>query len=392
MPQYQPKTYSIKTFGCQANIADSNTIAGVFEALGFEEAGNFEDSDVFLINTCSVRQKSEDKVYGIGKYFIGDNSKIKDENKPFVILAGCMVGSVTDERQRYEFNELKNRTPWVDEYINPTQIVEIPGILQKNDILDEWALKKFNSKDIVAKQDDKKHAFVNISSGCDNYCTFCVVPYARGKEVSRLEEEILREVKHLANRGIKEITLCGQNVNSWGLGKKEKFRLRAGSGHEIPFADLLRKIHKIEGIEKIDFISSNPFDFTQDLIDVLKMPKISNYLHIAIQSGNNEVLENMGRRHTIEDFVSLVEKTREAKPSVELGTDAIVGFPGETREQFMDTVELFEKTPFNVAFISMYSPRKGTIAEKDFEDNVPLKEKRWRHAYLTKVWKKQSKI
>lgn len=388
MPQYQPKTYSIKTFGCQANIADSNTIAGVFEALGFEKAGDFGISDVFLVNTCSVRQKSEDKVYGIGKHFVGEGSKIKGENKPFVILAGCMVGSVTGERQRYEFNELKNRTPWVDEYINPTQIVEIPGILQKNNVLDEWALKKFDPDDVVAKQDDKKHAFVNISFGCDNFCTFCVVPYARGKEVSRSEEEILREVKHLTDRGVKEITLCGQNVNSWGLGKKEKFKLRAGSKHKMPFADLLRKVHEIEGMEKIDFISSNPFDFTQDLIDVLKMPKISDYLHIAAQSGNDEVLKKMGRRHTIEDFVSLIEKVREAKPNVELGTDIIVGFPGETREQFVDTVKLFEKIPFNVAFISIYSPRKGTIAEKDFEDDVPLKEKRWRHAYLTKVWKR----
>lgn len=378
--EFNPKKYHITTFGCQANIADSNTMAGILEALGFEKAQSLADSDVCIINTCSVRQKSEDKVYGMGKIY-------KDLPKPpFTIMAGCMVGSVTGERQRYEFEVLQKKTPWVNTYINPSQLNDIPKILQQNNILDEWTLKKFDPENTVAVQEGSKHAFVNISYGCDNFCTFCVVPYARGKEVSRTEEAILKEVNHLAQRGFTDITLCGQNVNSWGLDMKEKFEIRTGSDQKIPFASLLRRVNAIEGINKIDFLSSNPFDFTNDLIDALKMPKISSYIHIALQSGNNEVLKRMNRRHTVEDFILLTRKIREARPDVEFGTDIIVGFPGETEKQFMDTVKLMEEVPFNVAYISIYSARKGTPAEKFFKDDVPLKEKKRRHAYLSKVF------
>lgn len=381
---YSPKKYLIKTLGCQANVADSNTMGGVLESLGFEQTVEFEDADVFILNTCSVRQKSEDKAYGYGK--VVKELLEEGKQKPFIFMAGCMVGSVTGQRQRYQFEELKKRTPWVDEYINPSQIMNIPSILQKNEVLDEWALKAFDSKSVVAVQDNPTHAFVNISYGCDNFCTFCVVPYARGKEVHRTEKEILREINHLVSRGFSEITLCGQNVNSWGLDMSEKFEIRTGSDQKIPFADLLRKIHKIEGIKKIDFLSSNPFDFTNDLIDAIQLPKVSNYLHVAVQSGNNDILKKMNRRHSVEDFIALTEKIREVKPEVEFGTDIIVGFPSETNEQFMDTVKLFQTVSFNVAFISIYSPRKGTPAANFFEDDVPLKEKKRRHAVLTKVW------
>jgi len=393
------KTYSIKTFGCQANIADSNTISGVLEALGLEEAekiiGSNDDetfyntaisTDVLIMNTCSVRQKSEDKVYGLGKML-----KLAEKDarkKPFIVMAGCMVGSVTGERQRYAFEVLKKKTPWVDVYINPSQIMNIPEILLKNSLLSDWAVQKFDSAKVLSKQDNPTHAFVNISYGCDNFCTFCVVPYSRGKEVSRSENDILKEIRHFAGRGIKEITLCGQNVNSWGLSMTKKMEIRTGSDQKIPFTSLLKKIHNINEIEKIGFISSNPFDFTNDLVETLKLPKISRYLHIAVQSGNNTVLKNMNRRHTVEDFINLIDRIKGAKPNIELGTDIIVGFPGETREQFLDTVRLFEKINFNVAYISMYSPRKGTPAERFFKDDVPLKEKKWRHAYLTSVWKK----
>ncbi|MEZ6255642.1 MAG: MiaB/RimO family radical SAM methylthiotransferase [Patescibacteria group bacterium] len=387
MQDYKPKTYSIKTFGCQANVADSDTMSGILEALGMERASTSMDADVFIVNTCSVRQKSEDKTYGLGKEF-----RIRqDEGKsvPFTIMAGCMVGSVTGERQRYEFEELQKKTPWVNAYINPAQLMNIPSILADNNLLDEWTLQKFDPKSVMPAQDDNalpKHAFVNISYGCDNFCTFCVVPYARGSEVSRSEEEILKEISHWIRRGITEITLCGQNVNSWGLNMNEKFEIRTGSDQKIPFAELLRKVHALPEITKIAFLSSNPFDFTNDMIDVVKMPKISPYLHIAVQSGNNDVLKRMNRRHTVEDFISLADALREARPDLELGTDIIVGFPGETREQFMDTVKLFKRVKFNVAYISIYSPRKGTPAEKFFNDDVPREEKKWRHAELMRVW------
>lgn len=385
--QFNPKKYYINTFGCQANIADSNTIAGVLEALGLEPAKKMEESDVFIINTCSVRQKSEDKVYGMGKKFFSKKNNTKLKNPPFTIMAGCMVGSVKGERKRYDINELKEKTPWVNEYISPAEIMTIPEILHKNNLLDEWAIKKFDPNNVTAIQPDKKHAFVNISYGCDNFCTFCVVPYARGREVSRDKKDILKEINHLVNRGFTQITLCGQNVNSWNLPMDKKFEIRTGSNQQIPFAALLREIHNIKQIEKIDFLSSNPFDFTQDLIDTIKLPKISPYLHIAVQSGNNEILKKMNRRHTIEDFKKLVKKLQKAKPNLELGTDVIVGFPTETKKQFEDTIQLFKDIKFNVAFISIYSPRKGTPAAKFFKDDVPLTEKKRRHAELTKVWK-----
>lgn len=383
-------------------------MAGILEALDFEKAvipafsgptvnnvdTDFkqivENSDLIIVNTCSVRQKSEDKVYGLGKTVMV--AERAGKKKPFIVMSGCMVGSVTGERQRYAFEELKKKTPWVDAYINPSQIPTLPDVLMKNGVLSEWALQKFNNSEVTAVQTNPVSAFVNISYGCDNFCTFCVVPYARGAEVSRSEKEILREVQHLADRGFKEITLCGQNVNSWSLSSTEKFEIRTGSDQKIPFADLLRKVHSIQGIEKIGFLSSNPFDFTQDLIDALTLPKISDYLHIAVQSGNNEVLKKMNRRHTIEDFYELIRKIKTAKPGVDLGTDIIVGFPGETREQFMDTVKLFENIKFNVAFISIYSPRKGTPAEKFFKDDVTREEKKWRHGYLTKAWKKSKTV
>lgn len=215
--------------------------------------------------------------------------------------------------------------------------------------------------------------------------------YARGAEVSRSKEEILREIKHYLLRGYNEFTLCAQNVNSWGLSMKEKFEIRSGSDQKLPFAELLREIHDLEGVLKIDFISSNPFDFTNDLIETLKLPKISNYLHMAVQSGNDEILKKMNRRHTVSDFINLIEKIRKAKPDIEIGTDIIVGFPGETEEQFLDTCNLLEKIKFNVAYISIYSPRKGTPSAKFYEDDVPLKTKKERHARLTKVWKDSKK-
>lgn len=393
------KTYFIKTFGCQANMSDSSTLAGILEALDFERAailsGKNEDEvlikimdkcDVFILNTCSVRQKSEDKVYGIGKML--KKSFEKHGRKPFVVMAGCMVGSVTGERQRYAFAELKKKTPWVDAYINPSQVMELPTVLLKHGILSQWAVQKFNPNKVENVIDSPQQAFVNISQGCDNFCTFCVVPYARGEEVSRSEKDILREIQHIASRGFKGVTLCGQNVNSWGLDRKTKFEIRTGSNQKLPFADLLRKVHEVEGIEKISFISSNPFDFTKDLLEAIALPKVSNYLHIAVQSGNNEILKKMNRRHTIEDFYKLITAIKKVKPDVELGTDIIVGFPSETREQFMDTIKLFEKIKFNVAFISIYSARKGTPAEKlGYVDDVPREEKKWRHAKLMEVWK-----
>ena len=392
------KTYFIKTFGCYSNTADSGTMGGMLEVLGYEplEVPEFKtekehlsyvmkDADLLIINSCSVRQKSEDKVYGIGK--VVKEVKEATGHKPFIVLAGCIVGSVTGDRQRYEFATLKKKTPWADLYMSPAQIHELPLLLKREGLLSEWA----ENKVVEGAQDTATHAFINISQGCDNFCAFCVVPYARGREVSRNKEDILKDIARLVKKGVTEITLCAQNVNSWGLSVKEKFQIRTGSNQKLPFAALLREIHDIPEIRKLSFMSSNPFDFTNDLVDTLALPKIDNYIHIAVQSGNNDVLLRMNRRHTIEDFETLINQIKKVKRDIEIGTDLIVGFPGETREQFLDTVELVKKINFSVAFIAMYSSRKGTVSEKTFDDDVPPAEKKYRHDFLTKAWKASKK-
>jgi tRNA-2-methylthio-N6-dimethylallyladenosine synthase len=392
--KFNPKKYHIKTYGCQANIADATKMSAILEALGFEElivpaeftrrevdemAFVFKNASVVIFNTCSVRQKSEDKVFGIGKM-------LKNiDKKPLIILSGCMVGSVMGDRQRYKFDVLKKKTSWVDYYLTNSEINFLPEVLKKGG----WTLPEINWEKVAPKTGENKHAFVNISVGCDNFCTYCVVPYARGAEVSRSMEEILNEITHLINAGVTEITLCGQNVNSWGLSKSEKFKLRAGSNQKLPFVDLLNKLLALPELEKLDFISSNPFDFTKDLVGVLAHPKISNYIHIAVQSGNNEILEKMNRRHTVEEFVDLIKMIRSIRPNIEIGTDLIVGFPGETEKQFMDTVNLVKNIGFNVAFISMYSARQGTFAQKNYSDDISLAEKKKRHKILTDAWKER---
>ena len=394
-------TYYIKTFGCYANEADSDLIAGVLEKLGFRELKikksnetyeiryALEKADVLVVNSCSVRQKSEDKVYGLGKII-----KNAENIKAKVFLTGCMVGSATGDRKRFSEKELKEKTKNYDGYFAPGDIDKFVETLKKFGLIDKNI--DIEKEKIERRQTDKNHAYVNVSYGCDNFCSYCVVPYSRGCEISRSEKEILDEIKCLVRKGITEFTLCGQNVNSWDLSGEEKFKIRSGSKNgngnqdfrNLPFADLLRKVHAVKGVEKIDFISSNPFDFTQDLVEIFELPKISNYVHIAVQSGNNDILKAMNRRHTVGEFEQLIEDIRKIRPGIEIGTDIIVGFPGETREKFMDTVELVKKMKFSVIFISMYSPRKGTFAQMNFKDDVPLKEKKWRHMFLSKVWKR----
>ena len=379
------KKYHIETLGCQANERDSQSIAGILESLGIMSAENIQTADVVIINTCSVRQKSEDKAYGFGKEI---TRLIKSGKTPFVIMSGCLVGSTKGERIRFDFSQLQTRVPWVNVFISPTEIRELPNILLHNKVVENIDLGINLKEHELAVRGKSKSAFVNIATGCDNFCTFCVVPYARGEEISRSKEDILEEINHLTSVGYEHITLVGQNVNSWGLSKDIKFKIRSGSDFKLPFEDLIRSVHNIEGIKEISFISSNPFDFTTGLIDALTLPKMDNYLHIAIQSGNDEVLKRMNRRHTVSEFQKLITLIRQASPNIAIGTDIIVGFPGETRNQFFDTVKLVEWAKFSVAYIAMYSPRKGTVAEKFFKDDIERDDKKWRHSYLTNVFEK----
>ncbi len=362
--------YFIKTFGCQSNTSDSERIAGDYEARGYTEAKSWRTCDELVVNTCAVRQRAEDRAKGlllnVVKYF-----KESKKKRPKIILTGCMT--------HHGNQKLLEMMPMVDE------------ILPINEV-------GFNS---AAVRRDKKHAWVPISVGCNSFCTYCIVPFSRGREQSRPMEAIVSEVADLAAKGYNEITLLGMNVNSWGLEKVgigfRKLMLRTDkqfSREDLPsnqsqylkpngtppFVQLLREISKIKHITKIRFITSNPWDFHDELIDeIASNKKIDRYIHLPIQSGSNKILKMMNRGYTKEDYLHLVQKIRAKIPDVVLGTDIIVGFPTETDDDFMETVEVASTVDWHVAFVAQYSPRPATAAWRIYPDDVKpaIKKRRW---------------
>lgn len=334
--------YFIKTFGCQANEADSEKLAAFFEQKGYKQATEIKLADIVIINTCSVRESAENRVFGL----VNNLSK-KTGKKQKIVLTGCMVGSALGERKRYPLSFLKGKLPFVDEF---KTIEQIMGSFKN-----------------LPKHQKEDSAFVLIMEGCNNFCSYCVVPYARGKEISRPFKEIICEVKRLADLGYKQITLLGQNVNSYGKGFK----------NEIGFADLLKAIHDIDGIEKISFLTSNPWDLTDQIIEAMTLPKIDRYLHLPLQSGNDQILKKMNRSYKASDYLTLVKKIKKKIPGIKIGTDIIVGFPTETKKQFQDTVKVCKEVGFSKAFVNRYSPRIGTAAYH-LKDDVPPQEKKLR--------------
>lgn len=342
--------YFIKTYGCQMNKADSEKIAGVYQLKGYKEARSIKNADVVIINTCSVRQSAEDRVLGLV------NNLSKFSKKPKIILTGCML--------RYTLYQLKRMLPEADEFIRLKYLIS-------------------NSK--LEIRNSKSHAWVSIMEGCDNFCTYCVVPYARGREKSRPIEEIVCEVKELVKKGYKEITLLGQNVNSYHKDSRLQLKIKnLRKKYKNNFAILLALLHQIKGLKKIKFITSNPHDLTDDIIKAMKLPKVDRYLHLPVQSGDDKILKKMNRKYTAKQYLNLVKKIRKAIPDIEIGTDIIVGFPGETKKQFENTVDLCKKVGFKVAYIAKYSPRSGTAAYK-LKDNVPYKEKKRRWEILNRM-------
>jgi len=348
------------------NKSDSERIAGWYESRGWKPAKKIEEADEIVINTCSVRQSAEDRVYGL----INNLAKFKILNLKFkIVLTGCML--------RYPTADLRKKLPAVDEF---KKISDFP----------------LSSKFII--RSSNIHAWVPIMEGCSHFCTYCVVPYARGPEKSRSFEEIVCEVEELARRGYKQITLLGQNVNSYGKDFKNsklktqnsKLNLKSKNFKKLktPFALLLAVLHEIPGIEKISFITSNPWDLTDDIIEAMSLPKIDRYLHLPVQSGDDEVLRRMNRPYTAKQYLELVKKIRRRIPDIKIGTDIIVGFPGETEEQFQNTIKLCQKVGFEKAYIAMYSPRPGTAAFK-FKDNVTYEEKKRRWEILEELINKK---
>lgn len=366
--------YWIVTFGCAANEADSERIASYYEARGFTKAKSIRTADDVVINTCMIRQKAEDRVYGL----VYNLSLAKKKGRKLkIVVTGCMVGMAAREKTGKMLGLLKKKMPSVDEFLP----IEEVG---------------FDHAPIRA---DKDHALVPITNGCNNFCTFCVVPITRGREMSRPFDDILLECHELAGQGYTHITLVGQNVNSYGADiVKEKGKRQKEKGNityvkhlgrlRIPtlFPHLLREICKIEGIMEVDFISSNPWDFSDDLIAVIaRNPKISRHIHLPVQSGDTDVLRRMNRWYTREEYLALVKKLRAKVPGVTLSTDIIVGFCGETKLQFDNTVALAKEVGFTKAYVAMYSDRPHTAAHNAYADDVPHAEKKRRWQILEEL-------
>jgi len=408
--------FYIQTYGCQMNLNEGEEMAGICGALGLEETKEYAQADVVILNSCSIRQAAEDKVYGWakkvdkkGKQRFGSGESDEPLSKstspspsdsvkaahPLMILTGCMVGSARGDRRRIPEEVLLQRAKFVDYFMDQGEYArQLPYILMREgltpDVVAEEAFSPaLQNPALIAKRQVGTHAYVKISEGCDNFCTFCVVPYARGAERSKPQTQILDEVNALVARGFHHITLLGQNVNSWGIeNPAQKRAIRINSDQQLPFAALLREIHQLNRVEKISFMTSNPFDFTQDMINTLKLPKMDRYLHMAVQSGSDSVLKRMNRRHTAAEFLQLVNDLRAAVPDIQIGTDLIVGFCGESEEEFLETLRLVEMVRFEMAYMAMYSTRPGTLAAQKFQDDVPREVKKLRYARLADLVEK----
>ena len=368
----QKKYYNILTMGCQLNENDSEKIAGMLENMGYEQTDNIEKTNIFILNTCCVRENAEEKLFGK----LGELKKIKQNNNGIIAICGCMM----QEKNMQE--KLKQSYPYVDIIFGTHTLHKFPEDLYKvlienkkiNDILD---IDGEIYEGLPIKRNSAQTASVTIMYGCNNFCSYCIVPYVRGRERSRKPEDIISEIKTLAQDGYKEVTLLGQNVNSYK------------GGENYGFANLLRDIQKIEGIEIIKFISPHPKDFTDDVIQAIKeCPKVSRLIHLPLQSGSTDVLKKMNRKYTKEQYLSLVDKIREAIPDVLFSTDIIVGFPEETEEDFEDTLDVVKKVNFEQVFMFIYSRRTGTPADR-MKNQIPEEIKHIRFDRLKKLFEDQ---
>lgn len=360
-------TFFVETFGCQMNVRDSETIKGWLCEIGYTESEDKESADFILFNTCCVRDHAEKRLMGN----IGALKELKDARPGTIIgVCGCMM------QQEGVAKKLLKRFPHVSLVFGTNVLHRFPSMLQT--VLNgERIAVTDRADDAIAEglpkmRDNLRSAFVNIMYGCDNYCSYCIVPYVRGRERSRRPEDVKREIVSLVSSGISEITLLGQNVNSYG---------NDGSTG-MHFADLLRYVSDVPGLRRIRFMSSHPKDLNDDVIRAIaEIPNVCHHVHLPVQSGNNEILKRMNRRYTREHYLSIVQRLREAVPDIEFTTDIIVGFPGETEEAFNDTMSLVKEVGFAAAFTFAYSPRQGTVAAR-MEDQIPESVKKQRLSAL----------
>ncbi len=362
------KRFYLETFGCQMNVVDSEWIAALLFDLGYRQIHRPEEADLIVLNTCSVREKAERKVYG----HLGIFKPLKDKNPNLILAVGGCVAQ--QEQQR-----LLERIPYLDIVFGTHNVHQfgqmVRSVEQSRQKCCETSFNHSSTRfDTFPLRSGASavNKFVTIVQGCDNYCTYCIVPYVRGREVSRGSADILAEIEGLVRQGVREITLLGQNVNSYG--RRNIANVRATSS----FTELLHAVHAIDGLERIRFFSSHPKDFGPELIECFRtLPKVCPQMHLALQSGSNRVLKAMHRGYTREDFLTKIEQLRCSCPQIRLSTDVIVGFPGETEADFHDTLSLLDEVGFGDVFTFLYSPRPETKAAQ-FADPVSKEEKqRW---------------
>ena len=374
--------YYIVTMGCQLNENDSEKIAGMLEKMGYSETEKLDDASIIIYNTCCVRENAEERLFGK----IGEIKNLKEYKDIILAIGGCMM------QEKDMLEKIKKSYKYVDIVFGTHTMQNLPEDIYKvlenqakvNDVID---IDGEIYEGLPIKRNDKFRASVTITYGCNNFCTYCIVPYVRGRERSRNPEKIMEEIKELAKDGYKEITLLGQNVNSYmnhpGVDKSSLGKINS-------FATLLDEVCRIDGIERVKFISPHPKDFTDDVIDVIaKNDKIARLIHLPLQAGNTKVLKEMNRGYTKEQYLELVDKMKRKIPNLELSTDIIVGFPGETDEEFEDTLDVAYKVNFEQIFMFIYSPRIGTIAAKrDDQISEEIKHKRFdklKELYESKV-------
>ncbi len=345
-PKKMNQKIFIKTFGCQMNEYDSNRIFDTVKKIGFDKTNSYEEANLYLLNTCHIRDKAKEKVY----HEIGRVKKIfRSKKKPLVIVAGCVAQA--------ENEEMLNREPYIDLVIGPQSYHKINDTIlsyfekkKKVDVTDFDPISKFDYLSKIKNNAGKVSSFLTIQEGCDKFCHFCVVPYTRGPEYSRPFNQILDEAKYLADSGTKEIILLGQNVNAY-------------EDNNLRLSNLILEIENLPGLERIRYTTSHPKDMTDDLIDVYKQSKkLMPLIHLPVQSGSNKILEHMNRKHTIDKYLEIFDKLKEINPNIEFSSDFIIGYPGEDKKDFEDTLKLIKRIKFINSYSFIFSPRPGTIA------------------------------
>ena len=363
------KMYYILTMGCQLNENDSEKLIGIMEEMGYTKSDDIKNADLYVINTCCVRENAEEKLFGK----LGELKKIKENKNIVIAIGGCMM------QEEHITEKIKKSYPFVDVVFGTHTLHKFPedlytAITKNKKVKDVIDIDGEIYEGLPVKRSSNKQASVIIMYGCNNFCSYCIVPYVRGRERSRKPEDILNEIKELAKEGYREITLLGQNVNSYK------------GGGNYNFANLLEDVDKIEGIEVIRFVSPHPKDFTDDVIDVIsKSSKISRLIHVPLQSGSTKVLKEMNRKYTKEQYLDLIKRIRNKIPDVVFSTDIIVGFPGEAEEDFEDTIDVVKQVNFEQIFMFIYSRRVGTRADK-MENQIPEEIKHKRFDRLKQVF------